>query len=62
MLPQVSDQHIETRTCNALLGALPGLPHLEELVMPEARVRKLAGSCSGKLATSSEMCGVERER
>jgi hypothetical protein len=35
---QVSDQHIETRTCNALLGALPALPHLEELVLPEARV------------------------
>ncbi|KAG2501953.1 hypothetical protein HYH03_000451 [Edaphochlamys debaryana] len=36
----VSDQHLEVRTANAILGALAGLPALEELVMPEARTRE----------------------
>ncbi|KAG2439487.1 hypothetical protein HXX76_004841 [Chlamydomonas incerta] len=36
----VSDQHLELRTANALLGCLPALPHLEELVMPEARTKE----------------------
>lgn len=37
----LSDEHLERRTANSLLGCLTALTELEELVMPEARVRAL---------------------
>ncbi|GLC42805.1 hypothetical protein PLESTB_001419700 [Pleodorina starrii] len=36
----VSDTHLEKRTANGILGALPALTQLTELVMPEARTRE----------------------
>ncbi|GIL77607.1 hypothetical protein Vretimale_6808 [Volvox reticuliferus] len=36
----ISDEHMEKRTANAILGSLTALTGLEELVMPEARTRE----------------------